>query len=135
MTEYALHARLIWAGGTHRFALPYLDGGLSRHMINDPHPRLRRILTGQWTAPDVVDTIEQALLHGRNGFTNDRVSLTAIMREHVLSRPLAEAAVVAKAVLLVALFGIPKHLADKAVPAETIANSATDEHAQAVGAA
>lgn len=133
MTDRALHATFTWAGGTHRFALPMeATGGLpQRHGVGDPHPRLRRLLTGYWTVPDVSETIRGGLVGGK-AFRALSPGLEAIIADHVLKRPLAESVPLAKAILLVALFGIPAELADKAVEASTVADAATEGHLNAL---
>lgn len=134
MTARALHATFTWAGGTHRFALPMEhDHGLNfqRHGVTDPHPRLRRLLTGAWSVRDVADTIRGGLVGGK-GFKNLSPALDDAIKLNVLNRPLAESVPLAKAILLVALFGIPADLADKAVDASTVADAATQDHLNAL---
>lgn len=136
MTERVLHARFRWAGGVHRFALPMRDfhgmtGMPQTHGVDDPHARLRRLLTGFWTVNDVVGAIKGGLIGGRS-FRRLSPELDAIIDMHVLKRPLAESVPLAKAILLVALFGIPAELADKVVDAATVADAATEAHLNAL---
>ncbi len=133
MTDRALYATFTWAGGTHRFALPMEEmGGLpQRHGVNDPHPRLRRLLTGYWTVPDVSETIRGGLVGGK-AYRALSPTLEAVIKDHVLKRPLAESVPLAKAILLVALFGIPADMADRAVDAATVADAATEAHLNAL---
>ena len=134
MTDRALHATFIWAGGTHRFALPMQRAhGLNfqHHGVTDPHPRLRRLLTGLWSVSDVVETVRGGLVGGK-AYKNLSPALDDVLKAHVLQRPLAESVPLAKAILMVALFGIPVDLADKAVAASAVADAATDDHLAAL---
>lgn len=131
--DRVLYAHFTWAGGTHRFALPMDDNalGLQWHGVQDPHPRLRRLLTGAWTVDDIVATVRGGLIGGRS-FSAYSVALQDTIRRHVTAQPLADNLPLAKAILLVALFGVPKKLADTAVDASVVADVATDDHLQAL---
>lgn len=134
MTDRALHAHFTWAGGSHRFALPMRDHmGLAfqHHGVNDPFPRLRRLLTDAWTVDDVVGTIKGGLIGGK-AFKAHDTALTLLMSDHVLSRPLADNLPLAKAILLVALFGVPAEMADSPVDASEVADAATGDHLKAL---
>lgn len=136
MTDRALHATFTWAGGTHRFALPMQHNhGLNfqAHGVIDPHARLRRLLTGDWTVRDVADTIRGGLVGGK-AFKNLSPMLDDTIKKNVLARPLAASVPLAKAILLVALFGVPADLADEAVDASEVADAATTDHLNALGA-
>lgn len=133
MIDKALHATFNWAGGTHRFALPMEEthGLHQRHGVTDPHPRLHRLLTHGWSVEDVTGTIRGGLIGGRSFKALDP-ELDSVIRTHVLRRPLAEGATLARAILLVALFGVPADTADTPVDAATVGDTATDAHAEAV---
>ena len=55
-----------------------------------------------------------------------------LMNDHVLSRPLAYSLPLAKAILLVALFGVPVEMADSPVDASEVADAATSDHLNAL---
>ena len=133
MTDRALYATFTWAGGTHRFALPMeeMSGLPQRHGVSDPHPRLRRLLTGYWTVDDVSGTIRAGLVGG-TAYRALSPALEAVIGDHVLKRPLAESVPLAKAILLVALFGIPAEMAGRPVDAATVADAATEAHLNAL---
>ncbi|MGH6978068.1 MAG: hypothetical protein ACRED4_02045 [Brevundimonas sp.] len=129
MTERVLHARFRWAGGEHRFALPmaYHPGmsGFQRHGIEDPQARLKRLLLNENTVNDVFDVVRGGLIGGK-AMPLGR-DLDEFMLKHVVRRPLAEGTVLAKAILLVAIFGIPEGLADTVLHPADIVAEATDD--------
>lgn len=135
MTDRVLYAHFLWAGGSHRFALPMeFHPGLTnipqRHGVDDPQPRLSRLLLNANNVADVVGTIRGGLIGGR-AFAAGK-DLDAVVRRHVLQQPLAASATLAKAILLVAIFGIPKGLADAAMDPSDIVSQATDDHVKAL---
>ncbi|MBJ7319340.1 MAG: gene transfer agent family protein [Brevundimonas sp.] len=112
MTTNVLYAQIQWSGGEHKFSLPMHDEWPLRHGLNDPYPRLKRILDGEWTVIDVVEVVRAGLIGGR-AFKAADPALTLMVRDHVEKRPLAEGAALAKAILMAAVFGIPAEIADK----------------------
>lgn len=134
MTDRVLYAHFKWAGGTHRFSLPMRDHmgiAFQHHGIHDPFPRLRRLLTDAWTVEDVAGTIRGGLIGG-GAFKAHDTELTLLLSDHVLSRPLADSLPLAKAILLVAIFGVPADMADSPVDAATVADAATGDHLKAL---
>ena len=125
MTDRVLYANFNWSGGRHRFALPMDYASVLWHQLPDPHPRLRRLLSGEWDIHDVTLSVRAGLIGGRAFLATDTTALDAIIDEHIIRKPLAEGAVLAKAILLVALFGVPKRIADAGVTPAEIVNAAT----------
>lgn len=134
MADRALYAHFTWDGGTHRFALPMRDHlgiAFQWHSVHDPFPRLRRLLADAWTVDDVAGTIKGGLIGG-GAFKAHDTALTLLINDHVLSRPLADSLPLAKAILLVALFGVPTDMAGRAVDASEVADAATADHLNAL---
>lgn len=135
MTDRVLYAHFRWAGGTHRFALPMeFHAGLptlpQKHGISDPQPRLSRLLLNANNVADVVATIRGGLIGGKAHKPGEE--LDRVVLKSVLQQPLAPSATLAKAILLVAIFGIPKGLADTAMDPSDIVSQATDDHVKAL---
>lgn len=143
MTDRVLHATFNWRGGTHRFALPmggaFMTSGANggppqlwaEHGVMDPHARLRRLLLGLSTVDDVAQTIRGGLIGGGQ-FRRKVADVEKLVRDHVLLRPLAESTPLAKAILLVALFGVSPEVADTPVDASAVADAATADHLSAL---
>lgn len=121
MTERVLHAHFAWAGGHHRFALPLDERSVMWHQVRDPHPRLKRFIAGDWTIDDVSGTIRGGLIGGRSA---DLATANELVAAHVHTRPLAESGALAKAILMVALFGIPAEWAETPVDVSAVMDQA-----------
>ena len=137
MTINAKHLRLRWAGGVHRFELsPHRwEEGEPRGLHDRARAVLGRLLDGTWGVTDIARTITCGLAYGGDLDRLAKPSVhdvrldargevrrlrpvpwdaaEALVRDHVLARPLGDHVPLAQCILIAAIMGVPPEYADR----------------------
>lgn len=115
MTDKVTYAWLRWPGGENRFQIDLTNPfSLRMHTLypcNDPYARLQRLVTGQWSSEDVMDTVLVGLIGGMG--VRNLAEAQRLHSDTVKGRPIAEFLPLAQTVMGIAIFGIDKALADR----------------------
>lgn len=95
---------IVWAGGEHRFHMEIEHlRALQDRCDAGPEWILARLSSRQWFVDDVTSTVRLGLEGG--GMEKDEAR--KLVKKFVEDRPLTESVVVARAVLMLALYGDP----------------------------
>ncbi len=135
----ATHVVLTWAGGRTRFEIDVAAWLLTETAANRLREVLGRLTVGAWGVGDVVNTIAAGLkgptaagagLYDRealatavragNGVGENEVE--RLVARHVRAHPLGESVELAQAILIAAIYGLPREVADAGMtPAKLVA--------------
>lgn len=128
MTDKVTYAWLRWPGGEHRFQIDLTREpfAMALYPVKDPYARLQRLVTGQWSPEDVLDTVMTALIGGMG--IRRMSEAQRLFSETVKGRPIGEFLPLAQTVMGIAIFGIDKALADRVSdPADINIKSGDDD--------
>ncbi len=93
---------LTWAGGIHDFHLPIeMLRALQERCDAGPQWILARLSSGQWYVDDVVSVVKLGL----EGGGLDKSEARKLVKLHVEDRPLTESVLLAKGIMVAALYG------------------------------
>ena len=120
---------LQWRGGRTRFQIDVAAWLLTETAANRLREVLGRLTVGAWSAGDVINTIaaglkgqmksgaelydREAIAAGiRAGKSGQANEVDSLVSQHVRAHPLGESVELAQAILIAAIYGLPREVAD-----------------------